>query len=304
MITRRPIIPLIVLICVFFSACGMSKITLDTTASQVAATATQTPTATATPTVKFTPMPSDTPTPNQTATAMMLQMKQRATQQAETTPTVEFFPPLLKKGLSVAALTLDDLPTGFEAVYAEELKSWAAGFNRAEVIFGFGDARYGITTEGASVRVDILSFRRDKVGVFIVGLVTDTSGVNDKAFNQSAWASVQKAQKEFGFNARYIESRQPTDYEKNIDQFAAENYDVIITVSFRLSDATAVKARQYPNIKFAMIDNAYTPTQDSAACPDTVKDCYDDGGLKNVTSLMFQEDQVGFLAGVLAGGMT
>jgi basic membrane protein A len=40
------------------------------------------------------------------------------------------------------------------------------------------------------------------------------------------------------------------------------------------------------------------------ACGDTVKDCYDDGGLKNVTSLMFQEDQVGFLAGVLAAGMS
>jgi len=137
-----------------------------------------------------------------------------------------------------------------------------------------------------------------------VGLVTDTGGVNDKSFNQSAWAGVDKAAKEFGFDAKYIESKQPTDYEKNIDQFATENYDVIVTVGFLMGDATAAKAKQYPNIKFAIIDNAYFPTKDSKACPDTVKDCYDDGGLKNVTSLMFQEDQVGFLAGVLAGGMT
>ena len=39
-------------------------------------------------------------------------------------------------------------------------------------------------------------------------------------------------------------------------------------------------------------------------CNDTVKDCYSDGGLTNVTSLMFAEDQVGFLAGVLAAGMS
>jgi basic membrane protein A len=137
-----------------------------------------------------------------------------------------------------------------------------------------------------------------------VGLVTDTGGVNDKSFNQSAWEGVQKAAAEFGWEAQYIESKQPTDYEKNIDQFATENYDVIVTVGFLMGDATALKAKQYPNLKFAIIDNAYFPTKDSKACPDTVKDCYDDGGLKNVTSLMFQEDEVGYLAGVLAAGMT
>ena len=137
-----------------------------------------------------------------------------------------------------------------------------------------------------------------------VGLVTDTGGVNDKSFNQSAWEGVQKAAKEFGFDAKFIESKQPTDYEKNIDQFATENYDVIVTVGFLMGDATAAKAKQYPNIKFAIIDNAYFPTKDSAACPDTVKDCYADGGLTNVTSLMFQEDEVGFLAGVVAAGMS
>jgi basic membrane protein A len=137
-----------------------------------------------------------------------------------------------------------------------------------------------------------------------IGLVTDTGGVNDKSFNQSAWAGVQKAAKEFGFDSKFIESRQPTDYEKNIDQFATEKYDVIVTVGFLMGDATAAKALQYPNIKFAIIDNAYFPTKGAKVCDDTKKDCYDDGGLKNVTSLMFQEDEVGFLAGVLAAGVS
>jgi basic membrane protein A and related proteins len=141
-------------------------------------------------------------------------------------------------------------------------------------------------------------------GKLKIGLVTDTGGVNDKSFNQSAWTGVQKAASEFGWDAKYIESKVASDYSKNIDQFATEGYDVIVTVGFLMGDDTAAKAKQYPNIKFAIIDNAYFPTAGSAACPDTVKDCYDDGGLKNVTSLMFQEDQVGFLAGVLAAGMT
>lgn len=137
-----------------------------------------------------------------------------------------------------------------------------------------------------------------------VGLVTDTGGVNDKSFNQSAWEGVQQAVKDLGVEAKYIESKQPTDYDKNIDQFATEKYDVIITVGYLMGDATAAKAKQYPTIKFAIIDSSYYPTKGSAACDDTVKDCYADGGLKNVTSLMFQEDEVGFLAGVLAAGIS
>jgi basic membrane protein A len=137
-----------------------------------------------------------------------------------------------------------------------------------------------------------------------VGLVTDTGGVNDKSFNQSAWAGVQKAVKDYGVEAKFIESKEATDYEKNIDQFATEGYDVIVTVGFLMADATGLKAKQYPNIKFAIIDNSYYPTKDSKYCNDTVKDCYTDGGMTNVTSLMFEEDQVGFLAGVLAAGMT
>ena len=134
--------------------------------------------------------------------------------------------------------------------------------------------------------------------------MTDVGGVNDKSFNQSAWEGVQKAASEYGFDVKFIESKQPTDYEKNIDQFATEDYDAIITVGFLMGDATAAKAKQYPNIKFAIIDNAYFPTAGSASCDDTVQDCYADGGLTNVTSLMFQEDEPGFLAGVVAGGIT
>jgi basic membrane protein A and related proteins len=120
-----------------------------------------------------------------------------------------------------------------------------------------------------------------------VGLVTDTGGVNDQAFNQLAWQGIQKVSGEMGLQTKFLETAQPSDYETNIDALAAEGYNVIITVGASMGDATALKARQYPDIKFAIVDHAYA-----------------DGGLPNVTSLMFAEDQVGFLAGVLAGGMS
>lgn len=137
-----------------------------------------------------------------------------------------------------------------------------------------------------------------------VGLVTDVGGVEDQAFNQLAWEGIQRASEEMGFEARFIESGQPTDYEANIDALAADGYDVIITVGSSMGDATALKAKHYPNISFAIIDFAYIPTSGSQACAGTVINCYADGGLTNVTSLIFAEHQIGFLAGVLAGGMT
>ncbi len=132
---------------------------------------------------------------------------------------------------------------------------------------------------------------------FKVGLVTDVGGVNDKSFNQSAWAGVQKAATELGVEAKFIESKQVTDYEKNIDQFATEGYDMIITVGFLMGDATALKAKEYPDIQFAIVDFAYFPAEEGAPDPYT-------SDLKNVASLMFAEDQVGYLAGVLAGCMS
>ncbi len=137
-----------------------------------------------------------------------------------------------------------------------------------------------------------------------VGLVVDSGGVNDHAFNQLAWEGVQKAGADMGFQAQFGAAEQPADYEKKIDAFASEGYNVIIAAGPQLADATAAKARQYPDIKFAIVDYAYVPTPGSPACAETVHDCYADGGLANVTSLMFAEEQAGFLAGVLAGGMS
>ena len=39
-----------------------------------------------------------------------------------------------------------------------------------------------------------------------IGFVTDEGGVNDQSFNQGVWEGLQKAKKEMGVSADYIES--------------------------------------------------------------------------------------------------
>lgn len=137
-----------------------------------------------------------------------------------------------------------------------------------------------------------------------VGLLADAGDMTQQSYNRVAWSAIQRAAQEFSFIVSNMEAKQPADYEIIIDQFAADHCGVVIAAGFRMSDAVAVKAIQYPDIQFAIVDHAYYPTRGASVCDETKKDCYADGGLNNVTSLMFREDQAGFLAGVVAAGVS
>jgi basic membrane protein A len=121
-----------------------------------------------------------------------------------------------------------------------------------------------------------------------IAVVLDTGGENDRSFNEYTLKGARDAAEELGLDFAYVVSEAATDYERNIENFVSEGYNMIITVGFLMGDATAAAAQAHPDVHFAIIDYAY--------------ESYDD--LPNVTSLMFAEDEVGYLAGVLAGCMT
>jgi basic membrane protein A len=119
-----------------------------------------------------------------------------------------------------------------------------------------------------------------------IGLVTDVGEVDDRSFNQSAWEGVQAAAEAAGGEASYIETQDSTDYATNIAEFAENDYDVIVTVGFALSEATLQAAADYPDIYFIGVDQFQGEVMD------------------NVVGLVFHEDQAGYLAGVLAARLT
>lgn len=123
-----------------------------------------------------------------------------------------------------------------------------------------------------------------KPEVFCVGVVTDVGKVDDKSFNESTWRGVQRAQKELGAVAQYIETTDPKDYAKNIATFADEHYDAVVTVGFALGEATRGAAKQFPDVRMIAVDQFQAPGQE----------------VPNVTALIFPEDQAGYLVGALA----
>jgi len=134
-----------------------------------------------------------------------------------------------------------------------------------------------------------------------VGQVTDMGGIDDKSFNQTAWKGVQDAMAQLGVEGKVLESQQQADYSKNIQQFLAEDLDLIITIGFLLGVDTAKAAMDNPDQKFAIVDYAY-PDCWPGAVPG--KDCGSDKPVDNVLGLIFATDEASFLAGYLAAGMT
>ncbi|WP_374685647.1 BMP family ABC transporter substrate-binding protein [Promineifilum sp.] len=122
--------------------------------------------------------------------------------------------------------------------------------------------------------------------VLCIGLVTDVGEVDDKSFNQSAWEGAQQAAEALGAaEVNFIETKDAKDYGANIALFADQGYDVIVTVGFAMGEATVEAAGTYPDIDFIGVDQFQGDT------------------IANLTGLVFNEDQAGYLAGVLAASM-
>jgi basic membrane protein A and related proteins len=126
--------------------------------------------------------------------------------------------------------------------------------------------------------------------VFCVGLVTNTSGRDDRAYNQAVWDGIQQAKASGAVNlASSIETVDARDYEQNIDVFAQAGYDVIVTVGDAMGDATRAAAKAYPTTYFIGVDQDQSTSQDFSP---------------NLTGLVFAEDQIGYLAGAMAALMS
>lgn len=127
-------------------------------------------------------------------------------------------------------------------------------------------------------------FRED---VFCAALVTDTLGIKDHGANQGAWAGLQSA-KSTGVadHVAYIESVDTRDYDKNILYFADKGYDLIVTTGAGMHDETLRAADLKPDAVFIGINQTHRESR------------------PNLISITYPEDQMGFVAGVLASRLT
>jgi basic membrane protein A and related proteins len=118
-------------------------------------------------------------------------------------------------------------------------------------------------------------------------LVTTTSGINDRGFNQLALEGAQSA----GATVQMIASRSSSDYLGNLQRCAAAHPDLVIAVSTDMATAVWRAAQLHTNQKFALVDGA--PVDDNGQ----------EVTLSNVADLLFNEQEPAYLVGAMAGLM-
>src|SRR5687768_2967007 len=125
-----------------------------------------------------------------------------------------------------------------------------------------------------------------------VGIVFDIGGKDDRSFNAAAWAGARCAETgtwpdgtncgkpPLGIILRDIEPGNPTSIEPAMRAFAERQYDLIIGIGFAQTPIIESVAKDYPNIRFAVVDGV--------------------SNLPNVASLVFKEHEGSYLVGILA----
>ncbi|WP_114578299.1 BMP family protein [Saliphagus sp. LR7] len=118
-----------------------------------------------------------------------------------------------------------------------------------------------------------------------VAMVSSPAGFDDDAFNDEALAGLQEAASEYGFGIRTIQATQPERYESVQADAAEEGHDLVVCASDYHTDALSTNAATYPDQNWMLINNAIQ-------------------GADNVSGWIERNDQLSFLAGVVAGTMT
>lgn len=119
-----------------------------------------------------------------------------------------------------------------------------------------------------------------------VAMITDTGGINDQSFNQSAWEGLQKLTKDTGIKTNYIESKQASDFVNNFDTLIDNGNTLCWGIGFACYDAIKESAEENPDIHFAIVDNQNTDQID------------------NLTGVMFRAQEPSFMVGYVAAAVT
>jgi basic membrane protein A len=113
-----------------------------------------------------------------------------------------------------------------------------------------------------------------------LAIVYDAGGKFDKSFNQSAYEGAERFKKETKIAYLEAQASSDTQAEQMLRSFARKKLDLIAAVGFSQTQAVQKVAKEFPNVRFVLID--------SVAKGD------------NVSSVLFKEEEGSYLVGVAA----
>lgn len=141
-----------------------------------------------------------------------------------------------------------------------------------------------------------------------IGVATDVGSVDDKNFNEYTYLGAKNAAAALGAAVPpAVVPKDASEYGKNIQGFIDDGYDIIVTQGFNFSQVTTCAAHANPDIWFVGIDEG---GGNLCVAPDGSYDstfaCKGDSAVLNprYVAISFQEDQPGYLAGMVAASVS
>jgi basic membrane protein A len=132
---------------------------------------------------------------------------------------------------------------------------------------------------------------------FEIALITDKGNIDDKSFNQGSWEGVVAFAEKEKITHKYYKPEEASDagYLEAIDLAVTGGAKVIVTPGFLFEVPIYQAQNKYPDVKFILLDGA---PHDPDYTDFTIKE--------NVASIMYAEEESGYLAGYAAvkDGMT
>lgn len=132
-----------------------------------------------------------------------------------------------------------------------------------------------------------------------IALVTDVGQLMDKGFNQGTHEGAEKYAKDHNLTYKYYQPANGSEASDN-DRVAAmktainNGAKVIVAPGFLQASAMRTVAKENPNVKFIFVDGW--------SLTDSADENGNDNGqvLKNVTAIVYKEQESGYLAGYAA----
>ena len=113
-----------------------------------------------------------------------------------------------------------------------------------------------------------------------LGVVYDAGGKFDKSFNQSAFEGASRFKKDTGISFIEVQASSDTQAEQVMRGLARKKLDMIAAIGFAQTQAVQKVAKEFPNVKFVLIDGQAAGS--------------------NVNSVVFKEEEGSYLVGVAA----
>ena len=130
-----------------------------------------------------------------------------------------------------------------------------------------------------------------------IALITDKGNIDDRSFNQGAWEGVVEYAEANDISHTYIKPEEASDagYLAAIDLAVQGGAEIVVTPGFLFEVPIYEAQTKYPDVKFILLDGS----------PHTA-DWSTFETKENVASIMYAEEESGFLAGYAAvkDGMT